>query len=150
VICKLYPGSEAECRWTIADVDTLVAEQLWTGILDVAALGNYYCMFYTVTSFSLMRNHISEAEQTESLLGDYNLLYGIAVRGHPSVPSPPLLSPCSYVLPPHLCTISRDHTQRLTTFIFKVRQLSYSKSDDFPEVDSPNVVDFPRPPPLVP
>jgi hypothetical protein len=32
----------------------------------------------------------------------------------------------------------------------KGRQLSYSKSDDFPEVDSPIVVDFLRPPPLIP
>jgi hypothetical protein len=32
----------------------------------------------------------------------------------------------------------------------KDRQLSYSKSDNFPEVDSPIIVDFPCPPPLVP
>jgi hypothetical protein len=41
VTFKLYPGSEAEHRWTITDMDKLVAEQLWTGILDVGALGNY-------------------------------------------------------------------------------------------------------------
>jgi hypothetical protein len=60
----------------------------------------------------------------------------------PYLSSPLLLSPCSYVFLPHLCTISRDHTQS--------RQLLYSKSDDFPDVDSPKVVNFPSPLPLVP
>jgi hypothetical protein len=41
-IFKLYPGSESECKWTIADMDKLVREQLWMGILDVSDLGNYY------------------------------------------------------------------------------------------------------------
>jgi hypothetical protein len=43
----------------------------------------------------------------------------IAVRDicpFPYFPYPPLLSPCPYVLPPYLFTISRDHTQRPTTF----------------------------------
>jgi hypothetical protein len=41
-IHKLYPGSESECKWTIADMDKLVGEQLWMGILNVNDLGNYY------------------------------------------------------------------------------------------------------------
>jgi hypothetical protein len=41
-IFKLYPSSESECKWTIADIDKLVGEQLWIGILDVSDLGNYY------------------------------------------------------------------------------------------------------------
>jgi hypothetical protein len=67
VIFKLYPGSEAEHRW-IVDMDKLVAEQLQTRILDVAAPGNYYCMFYTVTSFLLMGNHISKAEKSRAFV----------------------------------------------------------------------------------
>jgi hypothetical protein len=39
---KLYPGSESECKWTIADMDKLVEEQLWMQILDVNDLENYY------------------------------------------------------------------------------------------------------------
>jgi hypothetical protein len=27
-IFKLYPSSESECKWTIADIDKLVGEQL--------------------------------------------------------------------------------------------------------------------------
>jgi hypothetical protein len=41
-IFKLYPGSESEQKWTIADMDKLVGEQLRIGILDVSDLGNYY------------------------------------------------------------------------------------------------------------
>jgi hypothetical protein len=35
-------------------------------------------------------------------------------------PTIPLIYPCLYVYSPYLCTISRDHTHRPTTFIFKV------------------------------
>jgi hypothetical protein len=41
-IFKLYPGSESERKWTIANMDKLVGEQLRVGILDVSDLGNYY------------------------------------------------------------------------------------------------------------
>jgi hypothetical protein len=41
-IFKLYPSSESERKWTIADLDKLVGEQLQMGILSVSDLGNYY------------------------------------------------------------------------------------------------------------
>jgi hypothetical protein len=41
-IFKLYPGSESKRKWTIADMDKLVGEQLQVGILNVSDLGNYY------------------------------------------------------------------------------------------------------------
>jgi hypothetical protein len=63
-IFKLYPGSESEWKWTIADMDKLVGEQLRMGILNVSDLGNYYRVFYTITQFLLTKNHISEAEQS--------------------------------------------------------------------------------------
>jgi hypothetical protein len=55
-IFKLYPGSESECKWTIADMDKLVGEQLRMGILDVSDLGNYYRVFYTIAQFLLTKN----------------------------------------------------------------------------------------------
>jgi hypothetical protein len=64
VIFKLYPGSESEHKWTIADMDKLVGEQLWMGILNVSDLRNYYRVFYTITQFLLTKNRISEAEQS--------------------------------------------------------------------------------------
>jgi hypothetical protein len=72
-IFKLYPGSESECKWTIADMDKLVREQLRMGILDVSDLGNYYQVFYTITQFLLTRNHISEAEQSRAFIRGFQL-----------------------------------------------------------------------------
>jgi hypothetical protein len=65
-IFKLYPGSESECKWTIANMDKLVREQLRMGILDISDLGNYYRVFYTITQFLLTKNHISEPEQSQA------------------------------------------------------------------------------------
>jgi hypothetical protein len=39
---KLYPRSKSKCKWTIADMDKLVREQLQMRILDVNNLRNYY------------------------------------------------------------------------------------------------------------
>jgi hypothetical protein len=65
-IFKLYPGSESKHKWTIADMDKLVGEQLQMGILDVSDLRNYYRVFYTITQFLLTKNCISEAEQSRA------------------------------------------------------------------------------------
>jgi hypothetical protein len=48
-IHKLYPGLENDCKWSIADMDKLVGEQLWVGIFDVSNLGMYYHSFYNIT-----------------------------------------------------------------------------------------------------
>jgi hypothetical protein len=50
-IFKLYPGSESERKWTIADMDKLVGEQLRVGILNVSDLGNYYRVFTPLPNF---------------------------------------------------------------------------------------------------
>jgi hypothetical protein len=67
-IFKLYLGSESECKWTIADMDKFVGEQLQMGILDVSDLRNYYRVFYTITKFLLTKNRISEAEQSRAFV----------------------------------------------------------------------------------
>jgi hypothetical protein len=73
-------------------------------------------------------------------------LHVASVRGHPSVFLLPLSSPtlplfiCT--LSPHLCIISRDYTQRPTTFALIVRQPCRSRLLD--------VVDFPTPYLLIP
>jgi hypothetical protein len=41
-IFKLYHGSKFKHKWTIADMDKVVGEQLWMGILDIFDLGNYF------------------------------------------------------------------------------------------------------------
>jgi hypothetical protein len=72
-IFKLYPGSESKRKWTIADMDKLVGEQLQMGILDVPDLGNYYQVFYTITQFLSTKNRISEAEQSRAFIRGFQL-----------------------------------------------------------------------------
>jgi hypothetical protein len=70
---QLYPGSESKRKWTIADMDKLVGEQLRMGILDVSDLRNHYRVFYTITQFLLPKNRISEAEQSRAFTRGFPL-----------------------------------------------------------------------------
>jgi hypothetical protein len=54
-------------------MDKLVREQLWTRILDVSDLGNYYRVFYTITQFLLTKNCISKAEQSRAFTRRFQL-----------------------------------------------------------------------------
>jgi hypothetical protein len=64
VLYKLYPRSEDERKWSIADMDTLVGAQLCEGIPDLHTLGEYYRTFLAITQFLHTKNRISEAEQS--------------------------------------------------------------------------------------
>jgi hypothetical protein len=69
-----------------------------------------------------------------------------AVRGHPSICLLPLSSPTLpfvYMYFPHT-------SSPFTRTTLKGRRLSHSQPNDFPKVDPLIVVDFLRPPPLVP
>jgi hypothetical protein len=57
-IFKLYPGSEEERKWSIADMDKLVGEQLRIGIYDINDLSSYYRSFYTITKFLINKNRL--------------------------------------------------------------------------------------------
>jgi hypothetical protein len=67
-IHKLYPGSENDRKWSIADMDKLVGEQLRVGIFDASELGMYYRSFYNITQFLRTKNRISEAEQSRAFV----------------------------------------------------------------------------------
>src|SRR6202142_1739988 len=62
-IYKLYPGTDNEQRWTIADMDALVGSQLCISIYDKTTLLNYYWPFITITQYLLKKNRISKVEQ---------------------------------------------------------------------------------------
>jgi hypothetical protein len=51
-IFKLYPGTESKCKWTIADMDKLVREQLCMGILDVKNLNTTQTPEYTKDKYN--------------------------------------------------------------------------------------------------
>jgi hypothetical protein len=65
---KLYPGSEDDRKWSIADMDKLVGEQLRIGIYDENALGLYFRSFYNITRFLHSKNRISDAEQSRAFV----------------------------------------------------------------------------------
>jgi hypothetical protein len=65
-VYKLYPGSEDDYRWSIADMEGLIAAQHCTGIADTNTLGIYYRHFRTITQFLLSKNRLSEAEQSRA------------------------------------------------------------------------------------
>jgi hypothetical protein len=65
-IHKLYSGLKSKCKWTIADIDKLVGQELWIRILDVNDLGIYYQIFYTIPKSLLNKKCISKAEQSQA------------------------------------------------------------------------------------
>ena len=67
-VCKLYPGTDDEQKWTIADMDTLIGSQLRVGIYDKSTLLAYYRPFISITQYLLGKNHISKAEQSRAFL----------------------------------------------------------------------------------
>jgi hypothetical protein len=65
---KLYPGAGDERKWSIADMDRLLGEQLRVGILDSQGLGAYYRSFLTITEFLRSKGRLSEAEQSRAFV----------------------------------------------------------------------------------
>ena len=64
----LYPGSEEERKWSVADMDKLVGEQSRLGIISLADLGDYYRHFYTITTFLRSKSRLSDAEQSRAFV----------------------------------------------------------------------------------
>ena len=67
-VYKLYPGSDSEQRWSIADMDKLVGEMSRVGILLLADLGRYHREFIAITTFLITKNWISTAEQSRAFV----------------------------------------------------------------------------------
>ena len=65
-VYKLYPGSDSEQRWAIADMDKLVGETSRVGILSLADLGRYHREFMAITTFLITKNRILPAEQSRA------------------------------------------------------------------------------------
>ena len=67
-VYKLYPRSDSERRWSIADMDKLVGETSRVGILSLADLGRYHREFIAITMFLIAKNRISTAEQSRAFV----------------------------------------------------------------------------------
>ena len=63
-VYQLYPGSNSERHWLIADMGKLVGETARTGISSLTDLGRYYRDFITITTFLIVKNHLTAPEQS--------------------------------------------------------------------------------------
>jgi len=65
-IYKLYPGSEEERRWLVADLDKIVEERSRIGVCSLGDLGEYYRQFIAIATFLRNKGRVSEAEQSRA------------------------------------------------------------------------------------
>ena len=65
-VCQLYPGSDAEQRWLIADMEKLVADAAKTGISSLANLGKYHRDFISITTFLIAKNRLAAPKQSRT------------------------------------------------------------------------------------
>ena len=72
-VYKLYPGSDTEQCWSIADMDKLVGETSRVSILSLGNLGKYHREFIAITAFLFTKNHISTAEQSHAFTHGFPL-----------------------------------------------------------------------------
>jgi hypothetical protein len=71
-IYKLYPGSEDDWKWWIADMDKLVGEQQRLKILSTVDLGQYYRAFFAITAHLISKGRLSQAEQSRAFLRGFH------------------------------------------------------------------------------
>ena len=65
-IHALYPGSEEERKWSVADMDKLVGERSRLGILSLGDLGEYHRQFLAITTFLIGKTRLSTTEQSRA------------------------------------------------------------------------------------
>ena len=68
----LYPGSDEERRWSVADMDQLVGEWSHLGITSLGQLGEYHRSFLTITMFLRSKNRLSEVEQSRAFVRGFS------------------------------------------------------------------------------
>ena len=65
-VCQLYPGSDAQHCWLIADMEKLVADTLRTRISSLADLRKYHRDFISITMFLITKNRLAAPEQSRT------------------------------------------------------------------------------------
>src|SRR5258705_5088759 len=67
-IYRLYPGSDGQRQWLVADMERLVEERCRIGIRTLGDLGDYYRRFIVITTFLCGRNRLSDVEQSRAFI----------------------------------------------------------------------------------
>jgi hypothetical protein len=73
---------EEERKWSILDMDKLVSEQLRFSIFSAHKLGVYYHTFYNITRFLIIKNHMSEAEQSRAFICGFQMNLWSCITAH--------------------------------------------------------------------
>ncbi|KAL7277220.1 hypothetical protein ACG7TL_009070 [Trametes sanguinea] len=63
-IIALYPGADDSRKYSLADVENLVARRASAPIATAAELSSYYRDFYAMTSYLISQNRLSTSEQS--------------------------------------------------------------------------------------
>jgi hypothetical protein len=67
-VYTLYPGADEESKWSVADMDKLVGECTYLGIIFLGDLGEYYCQFLAITTFLHSKIHLSAAKHCHTFI----------------------------------------------------------------------------------
>ncbi|CDO74527.1 hypothetical protein BN946_scf184997.g2 [Trametes cinnabarina] len=63
-IIALYPGASDERKYSVADVENLVARRAKSSIANISELSAYYREFFAMTSYLIRQGRLSPAEQS--------------------------------------------------------------------------------------
>ncbi|CDO72058.1 hypothetical protein BN946_scf184962.g1, partial [Trametes cinnabarina] len=63
-IIALYPGASDERKYSVADVENLVAKHAKSSIANISELSAYYREFFAMTSYLIRQGRLSPAEQS--------------------------------------------------------------------------------------
>ncbi|KAI0364808.1 hypothetical protein BV20DRAFT_1039235 [Pilatotrama ljubarskyi] len=63
-VIALYPGAGEDRKFAVADVENLVAKRAAVPIANISELSAYYRDFFSMTSYLMKHNRLSESEQS--------------------------------------------------------------------------------------
>jgi hypothetical protein len=58
-----YPDAAGDFIYSLRDMDILIGERYWKGIMTSADLSNYHLQFVTITSWLIKKNQLGILEQ---------------------------------------------------------------------------------------
>ena len=67
-VFELYPAADNEYRYTIADLDFLIADRQRLDITSLADLAAYHALFLAITKFLISKHRLSQIEQQRAYL----------------------------------------------------------------------------------
>ncbi|KAF8181244.1 hypothetical protein K438DRAFT_1768075 [Mycena galopus ATCC 62051] len=67
-VLKLYPGNDADRKYSLADLDALVGQYARVGILSKGDYSEFYRQFLVITTYLIARQRLSATEQSKAFV----------------------------------------------------------------------------------